>query len=199
VYLSLYGQFSKNGYGEVDVFDNMEWISSYQNFFDQNRFGLTASCFVGLLKWWETDLYANAYFNETNSNVPNIEDKSGYAFTYELANRFFLDGKKRHMVSLNYWQDLPFYDGNVYNRSFGSLDLGASMSFLDQKLTGLLATDLARQSVTRTRADYAGYSVYRSEYFDARTYRVSLGYRFGSSSAKTVKKIDKFQDRERAD
>jgi len=200
VYLSLYGQFSKNGYGEVDIFDNARWISSYQNFFDQNRFGLTASCFVGLLKRWEIDLYGNGYFNETNSNVPNIEDKSGYAFTYELTNRFFLDGKNRHMVSLNYWQDLPFYDNNVYNRSFGSLDLALNMRFLDKKMNiGLLVADLGRQSVTRTRADYAGHSVHRSEYFDARTYRVSLGYRFGSFSAKAVKKIDKFQDRERAD
>jgi len=199
VYLSLYGRSSKNGYGEVDVFDNTKWISSYQNFFDQNRFGLTASYFVRLLKWWETDLYGNAYFNETNSNLPNIEDKSGYAFTYELASRFFLDGKKRHMLSLNYWQDLPFYDNNVYNRSFGSLDLTVNMVFWDNKLNvGFLVTDLGRQSVTKTRADYAGYSVHRSEYFDARAYRVSIRYRFGSSSAKAVKRIDKFQDRERA-
>jgi len=103
------------------------------------------------------------------------------------------------MLSLNYWQDLPFYDNNVYNRSFGSLDLTVNMSFFGKKLNiGLLVTDLGGQSVTKTRADYAGYSVHRRESFDARAYRVSIGYRFGSSSAKAVKKIDKFQDRERA-
>jgi len=198
VHVSLYGQFSKNGYGEVDIFDNTRWISSYQNFFDQNRFGMVASYFVGLLKWWEADLYGSAYFNETNSNVPDIEDRSGYALTYELTNRFFLDGKKRHMMSLNYWQDLPFYDNNVYNRSFGSLDFAINVSLLDQKLNlGLLVTDLGHQSITRTRSDYARYSVHRREYFEARTYRASLRYSLGSSSVKTVRKTDKFQDRER--
>lgn len=198
LYLSLYSQFSKNGYGDVDIFNDQEWVYTYQNYFDQNRIGLTASYFIGFLKWWETDLYGNAYFNASNSNIQYIEDRKGYAFTYEVSNRFFLDEGKRYMLSLNYWQDLPFYDNNVYNHSFGSLDVGANISLLNKKINlGLLVTDIANQSITKTKANYTDYSVYRRQYYDARIYRISLRYNFGSSSVKTVKSNDKFQDRER--
>lgn len=198
LYLSLYSQVSTNGYGQIDIFDNRDWIHTYQNYFDQNRVGLTASYFIGISEWWETDLYANAYFNEANTNVTYIEDRKGYAFTYEISNRLFLDSEQRYMLSLNYWQDFPFYDNNIYNRSFGSLDLGANINFLNKKLNiGLLVTDLANQSVTKTRADYTDYSVYRREYFDAKIYRISLRYSFGSSSVKSVKSNDKFKDRDR--
>ena len=198
LYLSLYGQFSKNGFGQIDIFDNQEWIYTYQNYFDQNRVGLTASYFAGIFRWWETDLYANAYFNEGKSNVAYVEDRKGYAFTYEISNRLFFDTEQRYMLSLNYWQDLPFYDNNVYNRSFGSFDVGTNISLFRKKLTiGLLVTDIANQSVTKTRADYKDYSVYRRENFDARVYRVSLRYSFGSSLVKSVKRTNKFQDRNR--
>ncbi len=198
LYLSLNSQFSKNGYGEVDIFNNQEWVYTYQNYFDQNRIGLTASYFIGFLKWWETDLYSNAYFTTSNSNIQYIEDRKGYAFTYEVSNRFTLDEEKRYMLSLNYWQDLPFYDNNVYNHSFGSLDVGANISLLDKKLNlGLLVTDIANQSITKKKANYTDYSVYRRQYYDARIYRISLRYNFGSSSVKAVRSKDKFQDRER--
>lgn len=198
LYLSLYSQLSKNGYGEVDIFNDQEWVYTYQNYFDQNRIGLTASYFMYFLKWWETDLYGNAYFNDSHSHIQYIENKKGHAFTYEISNRFFLNEGQRYMVSLNYWQDLPFYDNNVYNHSFGSLDLGANISLLDKKLNiGLLVTDIANQSITKTKGNYIDYSVYRRQYYDARIYRLSFRYNFGSSSVKAVRSNDKFQDRER--
>lgn len=200
LYLSLYGQFSKNGFGQIDVLDNQEWIYTYQNYFDQNRLGLTASYFIGISRWWETDLYANAYFNEGRSNVEYVEDRQGYAFTYEINNRFNIDRNQRFMLSLNYWQDLPFYDNNVYNHSFGSFDLGVNISLLRKKLNiVVLVTDIANQSITKTRADYKDYSVYRRENFDARIYSVSLRYSFGSSLVKSVKRTNKFQERTRMD
>lgn len=200
LYLSLYGQFSKNVFGQIDIFDNKEWIYTYQNYFDQNRVGLTASYFVGISRWWEADLYANAYFNEGKSNFEYVEDRQGYAFSYEINNRFYFDREQRYMLSLNYWQDLPFYDNNVYNRSFGSFDAGINISLLSKKLNiGLLITDIANQSITKTRADYKDYSVYRRESFDARIYRVSLRYSFGSSLVTSVKRTNKFQDRTRMD
>ncbi|UZJ66142.1 outer membrane beta-barrel family protein [Sphingobacterium sp. KU25419] len=102
------------------------------------------------------------------------------------------------MISLNYWQDLPFWNNNIYNHSFGSLDLGANVSLLDKKLNlSLFFTDIANQSITRTRAEFTNYTVYRREYFDARSIRVSLRYNFGSSSIKSVRKMDKFNERNR--
>lgn len=198
LYLSLYSQLSKNGYGQIDIFDDQTWIHTYQNYFDQNRIGLTASYFIAISKWWETDLYTNTYFNKTKSNVTNIKNRKGNAFTYEVRNRFFFDKNQKFIVTLNYWQDLPFYNNNIYNNSFGSLDVGININLMNKKLNiGLLITDLANQSITRTRADYTDYSVYRREYFDARIYRISIRYSFGSTSVKSVKRTDKFQDRER--
>ena len=198
LYLSLYGQLSKNGYGQIDIFENENWIHTYQNYFDQNRVGLTASYFMTLLKWWEIDLYTNAYFNTTKSNVSYVKNRKGNALTYEVNNRFFLDNKRKFILTINYWQDLPFYNNNIYNKSFGSLDAAININLMNKKLNiGLLISDIANQSITRTRADYTDYSVYRREYFDARIYRISLRYSFGSSSIKSVKRTDKFQDRER--
>lgn len=82
--------------------------------------------------------------------------------------------------------------------TFGSLDIGANISLLDKKLNiGVLVTDIVNQSITKTRAEFTNYTVYRREYFDARSYRISLRYNFGSSSVKSVKSAEKFNERKR--
>lgn len=198
VYFSVYSQFSRNGYARLDLFNDPEWSYTYENFFDQKRFGLTTSYLINYFNWWETDFFANVYHNNTKSNIDLIKNVEGFAFTYEVNNKFYLDNEKRFILSVNYWQDLPFYNNNIYNNSYGSLDIGINMSLLLKRLNiGFLVTDLAHQSITRTRADYAEYSVKRREYFDARQYRVSLRYSFGSSSIKALKNIGKFEDRQR--
>src|SRR5690554_5012563 len=196
--ISAYAQFIKDGYGSVDIFDNNEWIYTYENYLDQNRYGLTSSYYLTVMKWWEADLFATFYQNNLKSKVDYIDDKTGYGFSYQVNNNFFIDKDKNYIISLNYWQDRPFWDNNIYNHSFGSLDLGCNISFLDKKLNiGLLITDIANQSITKTRAEFKDYSVFRREYFDARTYRISLRYNFGSSSVKSVRSTDKFNERER--
>lgn len=196
--ISAYAQFVKNGYGSVDIFENNEWIYTYENYLDQDRYGITASYFLYELKWLETDLFTTFYQNNLKSKVDYIEDKTGYGFSYQINNNIFLDQDKKYILLVNYWQDLPFWDNNIYNHSFGSLDIGANISLLDKKLNiGLLVTDIANQSITRTRAEFTNYSVHRREYFDARSYRISLRYNFGSSSVKSVKSTDKFNERER--
>ncbi|MEN5235764.1 outer membrane beta-barrel family protein [Sphingobacterium faecium] len=196
--ISAYGQFIKNGYGDVDLFENNEWIYTYENYLDQTRYGITTSYTLNKMKWWESDLYATFYQNNLKSKVDYIEDKTGYGFSYQINNNILLDRDKKYMISLNYWQDLPFWNNNIYNHSFGSLDLGANVSLLDKKLNlSLLFTDIANQSITKTRAEFTNYIVYRREYFDARSFRVSLRYNFGSSSIKSVKKMDKFNERNR--
>lgn len=198
LYFSVYSQFLKNGYGRLDIFSDPEWLYTYENFFDQKRLGITASYFLGYFKWWETDLFANSYHNNTKSNVELIKNTAGFAFTYEINNKFYLDKDRRYILTLNYWQDLPFYNNNIYNNSYGSLDIGANISLLNKRLNiGVLVTDLAHQSITRSRADYSDYSVKRRDYFDARLYRLSLRYSIGSSSIKALKNISKFEDRER--
>lgn len=196
--ISAYAQFIKDGYGSVDIFENNEWIYSYDNYLDQNRYGITASYFLSKLKWLETDLFTTFYQNNLKSKVDYIDDKTGYGFSYQINNNIFLDGNKKYILSVNYWQDLPFWDNNIYNHSFGSLDIGANISLLDKKLNiGLLVTDIGNQSITKTRAEFTNYSVDRREYFDARSYRISLRYNFGSSSVKSVKGTDKFSERDR--
>lgn len=196
--ISAYAQFVKNGYGSVDIFDNDEWIYTYENYLDQNRYGITAGYSLSKLKWLETDLFATSYQNNLKSKVDYIADKTGYGFSYQVNNNIFLGENKKYILSVNYWQDLPFWYNNIYNYSFGSLDIGGNMSLLDKKLNiGILVTDIANQSITRTRAEFTNYSVNRREYFDARSYRISLRYNFGSSSVKSVKGTNKFNERER--
>lgn len=196
--ISAYAQFMKNGYGSVDIFENNKWIYTYENYLDQDRYGITASYFLSKLKWLETDLFTTFYQNNLKSKVDYIEDKTGYSFSYQINNKIFLGENKKYILSVNYWQDLPFWDNNIYNRSFGSLDIGANISLLDKKLNiGVLVTDIVNQSITKTIAEFTNYTVYRREYFDARSYRISLRYNFGSSSVKSVKSAEKFNERKR--
>jgi len=196
--VSAYAQFVKNGYGSVDIFEDNEWIYTYENYLDQNRYGITASYFLSELKWLETNLFTTFYQNNMQSKVDYIDDKSSYGFSYQISNNIFLDENKKYILSVNYWQDLPFWENNIFNRSFASLDIGSNISLLDKKLNiGLLVTDIANQSITKTRAEFTNYSVTRREYFDARSYRVTLRYNFGSSSVKSVKGVNKFNERER--
>src|SRR5690606_18058248 len=164
--ISAYAQFIKDGYGSVDIFDNNEWIYTYENYLDQHRYGLTSSYYLTVMKWWEADLFATYYKynlitkvdyiahtigfgfdyqviklleadllatfyqNNLKSKFYYIDDKTGYGFSYQVNNNFFIDKDKNYIISLNYWQDRPFWDNNIYNHSFGSLDLGCNISFL---------------------------------------------------------------------
>lgn len=106
--ISAYAQFIKNGYGSVDIFENNEWIYTYENYLDQDRYGITASYFLSQLKWLETDLFTTFYQNNLKSKVDYIEDKTGFGLSYQVNNNIFLVQNKKYILSVNYWQDLPF-------------------------------------------------------------------------------------------
>ncbi|WP_143959461.1 TonB-dependent receptor domain-containing protein [Litoribacter populi] len=198
VNLSLYSQWVNNGYSTVDFFDDPEWRFTYENYFNEARYGFSGSYLFDRLDWWELDFFANLYHNRMQSTVDYVGDIQGNAFTYELNNRFFLDSKQQYTLSINYWQDLPFYENNTFYRSFASLDIGFNASYFDKKLNiSVLATDLGRQSITRSYSEYNQFTVFRREYFDARMYRLTLRYRIGSSTTKSVSTPNKFRERER--
>lgn len=196
--ISAYTAFIKDGYGRVDLFEDNLWKYTYENYFDQSKYGINVSYYFTQIKWLKSDLFATFYQNRLKSNVSYIENNKSLAFSYQINNNIYLDADKKYVLSVNYWRDLPFYNRNTYYYSYGSLDIGVNISLLKKRLNlGLLITDVANQSITKMRSEYTGYSIYRREYYDARSIKLSVRYNWGMKKIDPVKRSDKFKERER--
>ncbi|WP_223878098.1 outer membrane beta-barrel protein [Chryseobacterium vrystaatense] len=168
------------------------------NYYNNNFWGLNTSYTDTFFKFWETSISMNASLQ--NSSVFNIqaETQKGSAFSYSINNTFTLNKSKTLVFFLNYSHSLAYKNVNSYFHAFPELTSGLKVSLMEKKLQ--INATVTNVFAQRYRGDlyFADNSQHMDNYWDGRSFRLSVDYTFGSGKKKINKKNINFEEKERA-
>jgi len=195
---SVYYLRMKNAFGQISYIDGLSQIGTYLNYYNNNFWGLNASYTDTFFRFWETSISMNASLQ--NSTVFNIqaETQKGSSFSYSISNTFTLNKNKTLALFLNYDHSLPYRNVNSYFYSFPELTSGLKVSLLEKKLQiNATVTNIFAQ---RYRGDkyFTDSSQHMDNYWDGRSFRLSVNYTFGGNKKKISKKNINFEEKDRA-
>ncbi|SHL41288.1 Outer membrane receptor proteins, mostly Fe transport [Chryseobacterium carnipullorum] len=195
---SVYYLRMKNGFGQISYIDELSQTSTYLNYYNNNFLGLNASYTDIFFKFWETNLSLNASLQ--NSSVFNIQAQTqkGSSFSYSINNTFTLNKNKTLVFFLNYSHSLAYKNVNSYFQAFPELTSGLKVSLMEKKLQiNATITNIFAQRY-RGELYFSDNTQYMNNYWDGRSFRLSVNYTFGSGKKKISKKNINFEEKERA-
>lgn len=195
---SVYYLRMKNAFGQISAIDDISQISTYLNYYNNNFWGLNASYTDTFFKFWESSISMNASLQ--NSSVFNVdaETQKGSSFSYSINNTFTLNKNKTLVFFLNYSHSLAYKNVNSYFQAFPELTSGLKVSLMEKKLQiNATVTNIFAQRY-RGELYFSDNTQYMNNYWDGRSFRLSVNYTFGSSKKKISKKNIKFEEKERA-
>lgn len=194
---SIYYLKLKNAFGQISFMDGLYQIGTYLNYYNNDFYGLNVSYTDYFFKFWEMTFSANASLQ--NSEVFNIdaETKNGHSISYSVNNTFALNKKKTLAIFLNYDQNFPYKNVNSYFHNFSSLNSGVKVSLMEKQLQiNATVTNILTQ---RYRGDmyFSDNSQHFNNYWDGRSFRLSVNYTFGNNKKKFSKKNIEFEEKDR--
>lgn len=195
---SVYYLRMKNGFGQISYIDELSQTSTYLNYYNNNFLGLNASYTDIFFKFWETNLSLNTSLQ--NSSVFNIQAQTqkGSSFSYSINNTFTLNKNKTLVFFLNYSHSLAYKNVNSYFQAFPELTSGLKVSLMEKKLQiNATITNIFAQRY-RGELYFSDNTQYMNNYWDGRSFRLSVNYTFGSGKKKISKKNINFEEKERA-
>ena len=141
----------------------------------------------------------SAYFNNTQSNIPNItiSHLNGYGYFFSSRSTYKF-GKNNNKFYLNYYNKFPSTEGlyKIYNRS--SITLGGIFNFFEKKLIlNVSVGDIFRQASTKMKQEYSNFVWNSNVYNDQRNYNISITYKFGNNKSKSVNREINDSDKNR--
>lgn len=195
---SVYYLRMKNAFGQISAINDISQISTYLNYYNNSFWGLNASYTDTFFKFWESSISMNASLQ--NSSVFNVdaETQKGSSFSYSINNTFTLNKNKTLVFFLNYSHSLAYKNVNSYFQAFPELTSGLKVSLMEKKLQiNATVTNIFAQRY-RGELYFSDNTQYMNNYWDGRSFRLSVNYTFGSSKKKISKKNIKFEEKERA-
>jgi outer membrane receptor protein involved in Fe transport len=173
--------------------DNKQDIISYDNFENNNAFGLEVSTNLKLAKWWSVNASTDAYFKTVKGTVQNantgLQEKGEVdVVSFNVrANQTFTATKnlKINLFGIYRGRDL----GLQYERSpMYKADIGATYSILKGKgsITGRL-----NDIFNTMHFQFNGNIPYKQEgafYWESRTVYIGLNYMFGGGKNKALQR-----------
>ncbi|MBL3549428.1 outer membrane beta-barrel family protein [Chryseobacterium sp. KMC2] len=196
---NLYYQRTLNNFDQITFLDGIQLTSTYQNYYNQNNYGINLNYTDIFFKIWESNLSASFSCNETQITQFNAVPKSGQAFYYSTNNTFRLNKAKTFFLFLNYWHNLPSRDGYMSVRNRASADAGIKMSFAEKALQiNLSVSDIFKQSGYKANMYFSDNTQSFNNYWDARRLTLSITYNFGNQKLKNEERKINFEEKNRA-
>lgn len=194
---SMYYLRVKNAFGQVSFQDGLSQVSTYLNYYNNNALGFNVSYTDTFFRCWESSVSANASYQDSDMFGVNAQTQKGASVSYSVNNTVTLNKNKTIALFLNYEQDLPHRSVNYYLYNFSNLSSGFKVSLMDKQLQiNATVTNIFAQ---RYRGDiyFTDRVHHMNNYWDGRSFRLSVNYTFGSKK-KIQKKDIKFEEKERA-
>lgn len=196
-YRLIYDEISRVSY--TDPNDDSRRILAWDNFKDNNSFGLEFSTNLKLTKWWSLNASTDAYFKTVRGTVENADTKEqefaeadvvafnarmNHTFTATKSLRFTLFGMYRGRDLSLQFERLPMY----------KMDLGASYTILKGK--GTITTRL-NDVFQNMHFAFDGSVPYRQKgafYWESRTLYVGFSYNFGGGKNRALQRKQRDQN-----
>ncbi|AZA78361.1 TonB-dependent receptor [Chryseobacterium sp. G0186] len=195
---SVYYLRMKNAFGQILDINGLSEIGTYRNYYNNNFLGLNASYTDTFFNFWEASISMNASLQNSSVFGIDAETQKGYSFSYSIHNTFSLNKQKTISLFLNYDHDLPYKNVNSYFNDFMELTSGLKISLMEKKLQiNATVTNILAQRY-RGGKYFKENSQHFDNYWDGRSFRLSVTYTFGTGKNKIDKKNIKFEEKDRA-
>ena len=194
---SIYYLKLKNAFGQVGSLDGISQTGGYLNYYNNDFYGMNASYTDTFFKFWEATLTLNATIQTSEVFGIEADVQKGKSLSYSINNTFTLNKKRTIALFLNYDHSLPYKNVNSYFHNFLDLTSGIKVSLMEKQLQiNATVTNIFAQ---RFRGDmyYKDNSQHFNNYWDGRSFKLSVNYTFGNKKKFTNKNI-KFEEKDRA-
>lgn len=196
---NLYYQKTLNAFEQITTLEGINSVSTYQNYFNLNSYGINLNYNNTFFKIWETSVSTSWSFTDMEVLKYDATPQNGSSFYFSINNTLQLDKAKRFYAFANYWQSLPSKSGNTISQTNGSLNLGIRGSFMDKKLQmSLSVNDIFKQAGWRGSVYFSSNVQSFNNYWDARRLTLSANYSFGNLKKARQQKNIEFNDKQRA-
>lgn len=197
--LSLYYQNVIDSFSQLVTFNDDIKTIDYANMYNENNVGVDASYYDTFFKVWELNFSANAYYTKSKNIIPQIVGQKSFNFYYSINNTVSLNSSKNVQLFMNYSQMLPGTFGNYKSDGYSMLDIGGKFSFMDKKIQiNIFFEDVFKKAISQGQSIYADFIMKNRNYYDMRSFNISLHYSFGNNKVKDANKNVKFDEKDRA-
>lgn len=188
--IQLYYNKIEKGYGQISFVNPEDITSSYAkpiNYFKGDVFGVSVSYIFKKIKWWESLNSINYNYSSSKSYIPETnQNLKGNNAHISLDNTFIFSNVLS--LNLNYFYAFAGVSDLYESSNSSQLNMTLRAFFLDKKIQiALFGNDIFRTN----KPIYTGYTngvqINSRNYYDLRSFGVSLIYRFGNSQVKKVK------------
>ena len=159
-------------------------VVTFDNFYTAYTYGLTETFLYNPTSWWNTTTQATLSKMDTNY-------KDGFNLDAELLSQWNFQLYNRNTFHLNKEKTIQAETTLIYASpqklmyfsisEMVSLDLGLKFSLLDKKLNCTVAiNDILKRKATSVNTKTNGIDQTYYNYFDTRSFKISLNYSFGN-------------------
>lgn len=189
---NIYYSKTENGYSQLTTLDELTYIQAtkYVNFFNTEVLGISQSYTFNEIKWWESVNSLDLSYNKSTSKVSiTNQNREGFNSYFSTNNTFYLNRKKNMIFNVNFWISPSGVDGLDKISASNQLDLAIKFFFMNKNLQlAIIGNDV----FSSNRFTYTSFSndikqEYKN-YYDVRSFRISLSYKFGSSKINVEKR-----------
>lgn len=193
---SIYYLKLKNAFGQLASLDGISQTGDYQNYYNNDFYGMNASYTDTFFKFWEANITANASYQTSevfNISAPTLK---GYSLSYSVNNTFTLNKTKTVALFLNYDQSLPYKNVNSRFDNFSNLNSGFKISLMEKQLQiNATVTNIFGQRY-KGQMYFDDSKQLMNNYWDGRSLRLSVNYTFGNKKQISKKNIN-FEEKDR--
>ena len=169
-------------------------VTSRGNFLTQDNLGAYLSFNRSLFKWWDNSISASFSYASPKSKIDAINTPNGTAASFSINNSF----KATNSLSfyLNYSQNLPSTDRNVYSYSQRSLRTGARIKLFNNNL--IISPAFFIGTVNKYEIRFVDFVQTVKTDYNYKTFSLGITYSFGRSKVSGNNKDIRFDEKRRA-
>ncbi|WP_100074819.1 TonB-dependent receptor domain-containing protein [Chryseobacterium camelliae] len=197
--LSLYYQRTSNAFSQLVTYVNTIKTIDYANMYNENNIGIDASYYDTFFKIWEVNVTANAYHTKSVNTIPQIVGQKSFNFYYSINNTVSIGSSKNVQLFMNYSQMLPGTFGNYRSDGYSMLNIGGKLSLMDKKMQiNVFVEDVFKKAISQGQSVYTDFIMKNRNYYDLRSFNISVNYSFGNSKVKGANRNINFDEKNRA-
>ncbi|MEM9687559.1 MAG: outer membrane beta-barrel protein, partial [Bacteroidota bacterium] len=150
------------------------------------RFGIAESYVFDKVNWWTSSNSVDVNYTISKFDIPQEEeDQKGFNAIISTNNDFILNADKTLLLHLGYWYSFDGIDDIFDIKAMSSLSLSLQLLLLNKNLNITLAgTDIFRGENDVFALTVNGVYQEGRYYYDSRSFRLSVSYRFGNKNLK---------------
>ncbi len=187
----VYYSNEDNLFTQVPLADSSTNIIRFtnENYIDTQRFGISENYTFNKIKWWSSNNSFDINYSKSKFSLEQEQaDQKGINATISTYNDFNLNEDKTLNMGINFWYTFPGLNGIYETKEASSLSLSLQYLLLDKNLNiSLRASDIFKSSAERNVSRVNGVLQTARYYYDARSFQVSLSYKFGNNDLKAKK------------